>query len=59
MDEADESSHGFSLHLLHDPATVDFDRLKGGSPFSGNLLTQHTLGYEPKNLQIEISSSTI
>jgi len=47
--EADKFSHGFSPHLLHDPATMNFYRLKGSSPLSGNLLTQHPLGYESKN----------
>ena len=49
LGEANKFSDGFSLHLLHDPATVDFYRLEGSPPFTGNLLTQHPLSYEPKD----------
>ena len=51
LGEADEFGDGFGPHLLHDPAAMDFYSLKGGSPLSGYLLTQHALGYELKNFQ--------
>ena len=50
LGEMNYLSNGFSLHLLHDPATVNFYCLKGSFPLSGNLLTQHPLGYKSKNL---------
>ena len=43
--EVDEFCDGFSLHLLHDPAAVDLDRLKGRSPLERDLFAQHPAGH--------------
>jgi len=32
LGEVNQFGHGFSMHLLHDPATVNFDCLKGNPP---------------------------
>jgi len=48
LGEADKFSHGFSLHLLHDPAAVDFYRLEGNALFRANLFTQHPLATSRK-----------
>jgi hypothetical protein len=51
LGEVDKFCYGFSLHLLHNPATVNLYRLKGSPPLSGNLLAQHPFGYESENFQ--------
>jgi hypothetical protein len=44
LGEMNELCHGFSLHLPHDPAAVNFDRLEGSPPLKGDLLAQHPIG---------------
>ena len=47
--EVDKFCYGFSLHLMHNPAAVNLDRLEGSPPLKGDLFTQHPLGYKLKN----------
>ena len=49
--EVDEFGNGLSLHLMHDPSTVDFNSLEGSPSLEGNIFTHHPLGYESKNFQ--------
>ena len=51
LSEVNQFGDGLSLHLLHDSAAVNLDRLERGPSLEGNIFTHHSFGDESKNFQ--------